>query len=93
MSIRQKAKETEDKGETLFEITKHIYTLSEDEERNHSKEFNLVSWKKRSPKYEIREWFVNSEGKKRAGKGIILTDDETVALLDALKKLDSETDS
>lgn len=61
-----------------FEITKHIGVISESS-RGWTKELNLVSWNKREPKYDIREWDPEHE---KMGKGITLTEEEVIALKD-----------
>ena len=47
-------------------------------------EGEVVSWNKADPKYDIRNWH---PGRERSGKGITLTEDETVALMEALKEM------
>ena len=62
------------------EITKEIAVMATNE-RGYSKEINLVSWNGAEPKYDIRSW---SPGRERCGKGITLTREEAIALMDAL---------
>ena len=42
-------------GEFKFEITKELGVISENS-KGWRKEFNMVSWNEREPKYDIREW-------------------------------------
>lgn len=63
-----------------FEITKHICTLSTNA-KGWSKEFNMVSWNERAPKYDIREW---SEDHTQMSKGITFTQDEIDTLKEAI---------
>lgn len=65
--------------EIKFEITKHIGILSENS-KSWRKEFNLISWNDREPKYDIREWSPEHE---KMGKGVTLSEDE----VDKLKEL------
>ena len=65
------------------EIVESIAVLSENE-KGYTKEINLVSWNGADPKYDIRNWH---PGRERSGKGITLTEDETVALMEALKEM------
>ena len=65
------------------EIVRSIAVLSENE-RGYTKEINLVSWNGGEPKYDIRNWH---PGRERSGKGITLTEDEAVALMQALKEV------
>ena len=62
------------------EIVEPIAVLSENE-RGYTKEINLVSWSGADPKYDIRNWH---PGREKCGKGITLTRDEAIALMDAL---------
>ena len=62
------------------EIVKPIAVLSENE-RGFTKEINLVSWNGGEPKYDIRNWHPDRE---KCGKGITLTREEAIALMDAL---------
>jgi hypothetical protein len=67
-----------------YDIQKELGVLSEGS-KGWTKEFNLVSWNGRAPKYDIRDW---SQGHEKMGKGITLTSDEAKALRDILNKLD-----
>ena len=59
-----------------YEITKHIGVLSEST-KGWKKEFNLVKWNDREPKYDIREWSPEHE---KMSKGVTLSDEEIKAL-------------
>ncbi|GEL07073.1 YdbC family protein [Salisediminibacterium halotolerans] len=59
-----------------YEIVKHIGVLSESP-KGWKKELNLVSWNKREPKYDIRDWAPDHE---KMGKGITLSEEELKAL-------------
>ena len=74
-----------EKGITC-EIVRPIAVLSENE-RCYTKEINLISWNGADPKYDIRNWH---PGREKCGKGITLTEEETIALMDALKEVFSE---
>ena len=63
-------------AEVKCEITKHIGVLSKSA-KGWTKEFNIVSWNEREPKYDIREWAPEHD---RMGKGITLSKDEVAAL-------------
>lgn len=65
-----------------FEIMEHIATLSKNDS-GWQKELNLVSWNKRAPKFDLRDW---SEDHTKMGKGITLTNEE----LNNLKKFLNE---
>lgn len=66
-----------------FEIIKHIKTLSTND-KGWSKELNMVSWNKRAPKYDIREW---DQDHIKMGKGVTFTEEEISNLLEGLKEL------
>jgi len=59
-----------------YEITMHIGVLSENA-KGWKKEFNLVSWNDREPKYDIREWSPEHD---KMGKGVTLSDEEAAML-------------
>lgn len=73
--------------EIQYEIVKEIAVLSTGDS-GYTKEINLISWKGKEPKYDIRSFSPNRE---KCGKGITLNADEAAALLKALQKeLNSE---
>ena len=59
-----------------FEVTKHIGVLSEGS-KGWQKEFNLISWNDRDPKYDIRDW---ASERAKMGKGVTLSDSEVTEL-------------
>lgn len=71
-------------SEFSYDIEKELGVLSENA-RGWTKEFNLISWNGREPKYDIRDW---SQGHEKMGKGVTLTKDEAISLRDILNKLD-----
>jgi len=68
-------------AEIEFSIVKRIGVISEGS-KGWSKELNLVSWNKREPKFDVREWDPEHA---KMGKGITLTKDEAGRLIDLLK--------
>lgn len=68
-------------AEFKFEVVETIGVLSENA-KGWKKEFNLVSWNERDPKYDIREW---SPDHTRMSKGITMTEEEAKTLLEVLK--------
>ncbi|NCU18504.1 YdbC family protein [Pallidibacillus pasinlerensis] len=68
--------------EIKYEIIEQIAILSKTTKGQ--KEFNLISWNGRSPKYDIRDWAPNRE---KMGKGITLNEEEIGKLKEALEKL------
>lgn len=65
------------------EIVRPIAVLSENE-RGYTKEINLVSWNGAEAKYDIRNWH---PGRERSGKGITLTKEEIMNLMDAMEEV------
>lgn len=63
------------------EITREIAVLSCND-RGYTKEINMVRWNGAEPKFDIRNWHPDHE---RCGKGITLTKDEILKMMDALK--------
>lgn len=51
---------------------------------NQTKELNVISYNNKPPKYDLRTWKEEADGKRTMGKGITLTRDEARALKDAL---------
>ena len=68
------------------EIVEPIEVLSENE-RGFTKEINLVSWNGAEPKFDIRNWH---PGRVRSGKGITLTKEEIMTLMDAMEEVLSD---
>ncbi len=66
-------------AELKYEIVEHIGVLSESS-KGWTKEFNVISWNGKAPKYDLRDWAPNKE---KMGKGITLTQAE----LEVLKSL------
>ena len=71
-------------AEIKFEIKETIGTLSESS-KGWAKEFNLVSWNDKEPKYDLREW---DPEHKKMGKGITLSVEELKKLRDMLNGMD-----
>ena len=67
--------------EFKFEVVEQIGVLSENA-KGWRKEFNLVSWNERDPKYDIREW---DPDHKKMSKGITMTEEEAKILYEILK--------
>ncbi|HIU78180.1 MAG TPA: hypothetical protein IAB09_02000 [Candidatus Avilachnospira avicola] len=68
-----------------YEVLEHISTISRN--GDNTLELNFIRWGDNDPKYDLRKW-KRSEDEERAYKGIALTEDELIALRDALKGLD-----
>ena len=64
-----------------YEIAEHIATLSES--NGTTKELNRISYNGAPPKWDLRSWRQEEEGRKML-KGLTLTDEEAEALRDAL---------
>ncbi len=48
-----------------------------------TKELNLISWNKRAPKFDLRDWAPDHE---KMGKGVTLSEEELLALKELLNK-------
>lgn len=68
--------------EFACKIISHIATLSDSEE--YTKEVNLIAYRKNEPKIDIRRWKKEKDEKKLL-KGIALTYDEAITLMQALQ--------
>jgi hypothetical protein len=71
-------------AEIKFEIKEFIGVLSESP-KGWTKEFNLVSWNDKEPKYDIREWDPEHE---KMGKGVTLSADEIRKLKEFLNRIE-----
>lgn len=65
-----------------YEIIETIGTISESA-TGWKKELNLISWNKREPKYDLRDWSPDHE---KMGKGITLSKVEMESLRELLNK-------
>ena len=79
----QKDMEVRNLADIKYEIIETIAVLSESA-KGWKKEFNLISWNGREPKYDIRDW---SENHEKMGKGITLSKDEVDKLKEILNAL------
>ncbi|MHB8127658.1 MAG: YdbC family protein [Mobilitalea sp.] len=71
-------------AEIKFEIKENIGILSESA-KGWSKEFNMVSWNDKEPKYDLREWDTTHE---KMGKGMTLTANELKKLKELLNGIE-----
>ena len=71
-------------AEFKYEIVEQIGVLSESS-NGWSREFNLISWNDREPKYDIRDWAPANE---KMSKGISLSKEEAKALKELLNSLE-----
>lgn len=69
-----------------YEVIKNLGSFSESS-KGWRKEINYVSWNKKEPKYDIREW--SPDGTKM-GKGIRLSKGEIIALKELLNTIEIE---
>jgi hypothetical protein len=67
-----------------FEIIKKVGVLSKSDS-GWAKELNLISWNKREPKYDIRDW---SPDREKNGKGVTLSKEELLTLKEMLNKME-----
>ncbi len=67
-----------------FEIVKHIHRFPCEENALWHKELNLVSWNRKAPKYDIRDW---TEGHTHPERGTTLSMDELRELIEVAESL------
>ena len=70
------------KKDLKFEIVKHYGVISE-RSGGWRREINSVSWNNAEPKFDIRDWDPNHE---KMGKGITLSEEELLNLIDIAKE-------
>lgn len=71
-------------AEIKYEIKNTLGVLSQSA-KGWSKEFNLISWNDREPKYDIREWDPEHQ---KMGKGVTLSREELKKLKEILDNID-----
>lgn len=71
-----------------FDIKQRIAVLSEND-NGYSKQVNVVCWNGGKPQLDIRMWRVQQDKPPVPLKGILLNDDETKALIEAIKGIKS----
>ena len=69
-----------------FEIVKHIGII-DSYPSGWAKEINLVSWNGNDAKYDIREWSPEHD---KMSRGLTLTKEEVVKLMDILSNMEVE---
>lgn len=67
-----------------YEIKQKLLVLSKNI-KDWTKEFNIVSWNERTPKFDIREWSPEHD---KMSKGITLSKAEVKLLRDVLNRCD-----
>ncbi|HDK7156452.1 TPA: hypothetical protein PTV43_001580 [Clostridium botulinum] len=67
-----------------FEIKETLGVVSKSA-KGWTKELNLISWNKRDPKYDLRDWEPEHE---KMGKGVTLTKEELKELREILNKME-----
>ena len=70
-----------------FKITASIGTIGKPLMSGCQKEINMVSWNRREPKYDIRDWAPDHD---KMGKGITLTESEARELAKILTEYFAE---
>lgn len=66
-----------------FDIKENLGTISESA-KGWKREVNVMTWNKKKPKVDIREW---DETHEQMGKGITLNKEELIQLKDILNKI------
>lgn len=77
-------------SEFKYEVIKDYGNLSEPDEKGVVKKFRLISFNDGDPRYDIRPWYTDDDGKERMYKGISLTGEEAEALMKMLLKVANE---
>ncbi|MFD2212614.1 YdbC family protein [Metabacillus endolithicus] len=67
-----------------FDIQQNLGIISEGA-KGWKKEFNLISWNGRDPKYDIRDW---DEQHEKMGKGVTLSKEEIIQLREILNGIE-----
>jgi len=81
-------KKSESKAKEInYEVIEECGTVAE---RNGGYELKLryISWNGKDPRYDLRPWKVDDEGKETCNKGITLTGEELEALGELIKGME-----
>ncbi len=83
------------KEEMFYEVVKPLGCFSGNNEQqkkyNYTKEINLLSWKGRTPTFDIRAWRMGNDGIKHPLKGMALSKNELLTLRDLLNSIDFDS--
>ena len=74
-----------------MEVIKRVGTINT--RKNNSLELRIVSWNGNAPKYDIRGWYVDSDGNERCTKGISVTAKELSSIYETIKDVDFTKES
>ncbi|GAA3328008.1 YdbC family protein [Ectobacillus funiculus] len=85
MDERMKSAEVQEMAEIKFEIQEKVWYVVRRIKGMEKKEFTLISWNGREPKYDIRDW---SEDHGKMGKGVTLSKSELIQLKKLLNEMD-----
>lgn len=89
MAINKSGKGTN--GEIKYEV-KEDYLIGVRKKNNGDEELRLrfMSWNDREPRYDIRPWFKDEDGKEKCAKGVALSGEELISLGEIIKKLQED---
>ena len=82
-------KKNSNTGSLKYEVVEKCGTVAE-RANGEKLEVRYISWNGRTPKYDIRPWRVDEEGKEVCGKGLTLSGEELEALSELLQKMGEE---
>ena len=68
-----------------YEVKEVIGVISEG--KSSKKELRLISWNDKPAKYDIRDWWIDKDGNEKMGKGITLTAEELVNIVELAKEI------
>ena len=95
MSEKKETKVTENK-DFSYKVIEECGTLSVNKTRagENEKKLRYMSWNGREPKYDIRKWYIGSDGEEHCLKPEgTFTGEELMKLLDILKILNGEKEA
>lgn len=70
--------------EVKYEVVKEIGVISENDKSKML--LRIVKWNDGEPKYDLRSWWTDKEGKEKCGKGITLTKEQLKSLVKVATK-------
>lgn len=90
MAINKSGKSTN--GEIKYDVQEDYLIAKRVKANGNEEELRLrfMSWNDREPRYDIRPWYKDEEGKEKCAKGIALSGEELIELGKIIQKLAEE---
>lgn len=79
-------------GEIKYEVKEDYLVATRTKNNGNTEELRLrfMSWNDREPRYDIRPWYKDEDGKEKCAKGVSLSGEELIELGKIIQKLAEE---